>query len=250
MRAGVVGAAGFALCLLLSAAAPGFAQAPSAPPPLPGFVPPYEITKIVRKAGFSPLAPPMREGTNYVLRATDHRGILMRVVVDARSGAIRAVNRIVPPGSMGLAMPPNGPSPYGPSPYGPGPIGSGPYPMPPPYGTLPAYGPSDLDGPEIAAEEGLEPPPAPAVHPPGHPAVFAPPLPRPRPPELASRESKASTSLEDKPAATPTATPAAKPDATPSAAVTTPPAPPAPPVSPAPPPSVAAKKPPPERLPD
>jgi hypothetical protein len=246
VRAGVVGAAGFALCLLLSAAAPSFAQAPSAPPPLPGFVPPYEITKIVRKAGFIPLAPPMREGTNYVLRATDHRGILMRVVVDARSGAIRAVNRIVPPGSMGLATSPNGPSPYGPSPYGPGPIGLGPYPMPPPYGTLPAYGPSDLDGSEIAAEEGLEPPPAPAVHPPGHPAVFAPPLPRPRPPELASRELKSGTNLEDKPAATP----AAKPDAAPSAAVTAPPAPPVPPASPAPPPSVAAKKPPPERLPD
>ncbi len=63
-------------------------------------MPPYEVTKIVRSAGFDPLAPPLREGTTYVLRPTDFRGILMRVVVDAHSGAIRAVNPIVPrPGS-------------------------------------------------------------------------------------------------------------------------------------------------------
>ena len=73
---------------------------------------PHEITRIVRSAGFDPLAPPLREGSTYVLRATDFRGILMRVVVDAHSGAIRAVNRIV----------------AGPSPIGP--IGM----MPPPYG--------------------------------------------------------------------------------------------------------------------
>ena len=40
-----------------------------------------------RLAGFDPLALPLREGTTYVIRATDFRGILMRVVVDARSGA-------------------------------------------------------------------------------------------------------------------------------------------------------------------
>ena len=68
----------------------------AAPPPLPGFMPAFEITRIVRAAGFDPLAPPLREGTTYVIRATDFRGILMRVVVDARSGAVRAVNRIVP----------------------------------------------------------------------------------------------------------------------------------------------------------
>ena len=122
MRAGVSGAAALSLCFLLLAASFGRAQSsppsaspPSAPAPLPGFVPPYEITKIVRSAGFSPLAPPRREGTTYVLRATDFRGILMRVVVDARSGAIRAVNRIVPPGPYGAVM-------------------AGPYGEPPPYG--------------------------------------------------------------------------------------------------------------------
>ncbi len=142
MRAGLVGTAAFSLCFLLLAASSGRAQSPpsSAPPPsgittvcfatvrgsatcgsaapaaaapLPGFVPPYEITKIVRASGFDPLAPPRREGTTYVVRATDFRGILMRVVVDARSGALRAVNRIVPGpapyGVVGMMTPPYGP---------------------------------------------------------------------------------------------------------------------------------------------
>jgi hypothetical protein len=56
---------------------------------------PFEINKIVRDAGFTPLGLPQRKGTTYVLRAIDSRDILMRVVIDARSGAIRAVNRIV-----------------------------------------------------------------------------------------------------------------------------------------------------------
>lgn len=114
----------------MTAAASGHAQ--SAPPsaaaspssssaPLPGFVPPYEIDKIVRAAGFHPLTRPRREGTTYVVRALDFRGILMRVVVDARSGAIRAVNRIVPGpapyGVLGMVAPPyGGPGPYGPPP--------------------------------------------------------------------------------------------------------------------------------------
>ena len=51
------------------------------------------------------------------------RGILMRVVVDARSGAIRAVNRIVP----------------GPSGYGPVGMMPGPYGAPPPYYRRAAY---------------------------------------------------------------------------------------------------------------
>src|SRR5271154_5656731 len=85
-------ASAFALTMLLLAAASGHAQAP-----LPaGLVPPYEIMRSVRMAGFHPVAPPLREGSTYAVRATDFRGILMRVVVDANTGAIRAVNRIVP----------------------------------------------------------------------------------------------------------------------------------------------------------
>ena len=115
MRAGVFGTAALSCCLLLLTVFAGHAQSlppPGAAPPLPGFVPPYEIAKIVREAGYDPLTRPRREGSTYIVRATNHRGILMRVVVDARSGAIRAVNRIVPGpasyGVMGMMPPPYG----------------------------------------------------------------------------------------------------------------------------------------------
>ena len=129
------------LSLLVNALA--FAQTP-----VTGFVPPYEIVRTVRAAGFDPLAPPLREGTTYVLRATDFRGVLMRVVVDARTGAIRVANRIVPgPGLYGpAAYPPGSYSPYGPAGYGPGPYGPGPY-GPGSYGPGP-YGPGPY-GPRV-----------------------------------------------------------------------------------------------------
>ena len=109
-RSGIV----FALCLL--SAVSSFAQSspsPSLSTPLRGFVPPYEILRTLRAAGFQPLAPPLREGTAYVVRALDFRGVPMRVVVDAHSGAIRDANRIVAgPGLYGPYMP--GPyAPYG-----------------------------------------------------------------------------------------------------------------------------------------
>ena len=117
MRGWVSGTAVVILTVMLSATAPAFAQSPAAPVPTaplpsPGFVPPYEIVRTARAAGFDPLAPPLREGATYVLRATDFNGILMRVVVDARTGAIRDANRIVPGpgnydsgGQFGMAAP-------------------------------------------------------------------------------------------------------------------------------------------------
>ena len=125
-----------------------------------GFVSSYEITRIARSAGFDPLAPPLREGTIYVLRATDYRGILMRVVIDARTGAIRDANRIVP-----------GPGRYGQF-----------------YSAPSLYDPADLAEPVMvpsAAE--MERPLVP------HGATRSalpeiPPLPRPRPAALASRK--------------------------------------------------------------
>jgi hypothetical protein len=241
VRAGVFGAAAFSLTFVLLAVEPGFAQAPPSaapPPPLPGFVAPYEVSKTVRSAGFTPLAPPMREGTTYVLRATDFRGILMRVVVDARSGVIRAVNRIVPPSAI-----------YGPvgmtSPYGEPLYMPPPYRVPPPYGMPAAYAAPDIDGPAAGPQEAdlgtaaLGPTPSairPAVT---HPPDTGPPLPRPRPAELAARDAQA-------PAKTPEP-PAVKPEAKPGAAAAAPPA--APVVAPAAP--AAAKKPPaPAQLPD
>jgi hypothetical protein len=160
-----------------NAVAPVAAQAPQALPPLPGFVPPYEITRIVRAAGFTPLAPPLRQGPAYVVRATDFRGVLMRVVVDGQSGAIRAVNRIVAASEA----------------YGPVEM------APPPYGGPPVYGepaPPEFAPPGIVPFEQSAAPdlpsaapsiaPSPAVH-----AVISgsPPLPRPRPAAVASRKA-------------------------------------------------------------
>jgi hypothetical protein len=157
--------------LLALAAVPSRAQTPaaaSAPSPslatpsFIGFVSPYEIVHTLHAAGFNPLAPPLREGTTYVVRATDFRGMLMRVVVDARTGAIRDANRIVP-----------GPGRYGT-------VSSDPASM---DAALPAPGEDD-DG-------GL---PAPAVRSsfgtrlPNHPPVPAVPLPRPRPAAFTSRK--------------------------------------------------------------
>jgi hypothetical protein len=213
-----------ALCILLLAGSPGHAQVAAtsssqfATFPSLGFIPPYEIARSVRRAGFDPLAPPLREGSTYVVRATDFRGILMRVVVDARSGAIRDVNRIVPgPGSYGQQA---GMMPYGAA----------------PDDMLPA----DYDLPPAPLENGqVAAPRPPAAHPPTHASVtILPPLPRPRPPELASRKPiEDSKPIAAKPAALSDSKPdkraadaksSDKPEVTGSApeAPTTPPAPP------------------------
>jgi hypothetical protein len=167
--------AGILSMLFLLLAVPGHAQSPPGLPPLNsqpivGFVSPYEIMRTLRAAGFEPLSPPLREGTTYVLRATDFRGILMHVVVDARTAAIRDATRIVP-----------GPGRYG------------------QYYSEPPYGPDDYSAPLAPpTEASIEPPPplpppvrpltpAPRVIPDA--AVASPPLPRPRPATLASRKS-------------------------------------------------------------
>jgi hypothetical protein len=157
--------------------------APSSPslaatPSFIGFVSPYEVTHTLRAAGFNPLAPPLREGTTYVVRATDYRGMLMRVVVDARTGAIRDANRIVPgPGRYGQL--------YGGTPYDPAGIDV----------ALPT--PNDNDG-------GLPPPPLPsATRLPNHPPVPVVPLPRPRPAAFISRKPDGGVRPAGIPAATP-----------------------------------------------
>lgn len=222
MRVSVLAASalGALTCLALSTVA-GHAQvspAQFAPLPSVGFMPPYEIARTVRRSGFDPLAPPMREGSTYVVRATDFRGILMRIVVDARSGAIRDVSRIVPgPGSYG---PQAGIAPgMGPN-MGPNmaPYGVPPEEMPPPYGQ-----PAEYDVPPPALEEGeLSGRGSHAVT---RASVMVPPLPRPRPPELASRKpideakpDKPDGKTEGKTAAKPDIKPDAKPEVTGSAA--------------------------------
>ncbi len=176
----------FVFCALSATAS--FAQpAPSvAPAPLRGFVPPYEILRTLRAAGFEPLALPLREGTTYVVRAIDFRGVPMRVAVDARSGAIRDANRIV-----------SGPGLYGP--YIPGPY------APASYGRLAA--PSHPTGDEIEPGYG---------HPPFGTSELSPgdrhsaglnlvPLPRPRPPRFAVANEKKPTTKPDVAASAPAA---------------------------------------------
>jgi hypothetical protein len=176
------------VCFVLGGAAVGHAQtsppAAAAPPPatqpksITGFVPTYEIMRTVRAAGFQPLEPPLREGRTYVLRATDYRGILMHVVVDARTGAIRDVTHIV--GPYGMMPPPIAPGPYGPPPYAPAPAAAA-----PPYGPPPYEGPAEYERPglQFGGEEGGAR--RPGLAPPARPAAAAradvPPLPRPRP---------------------------------------------------------------------
>ncbi len=113
-----------------------------------------------------------------MLRATDFRGILMRVVLDARTGAIRDVTRIVPAtsGPIGM-MPPS---------Y---------WPVPPAYGS-PAYGsPAEFGAPTGMGPGGapgqLSQPALPSATAPARPQF--PPLPRPRPTEQASQKPDSGT---------------------------------------------------------
>jgi hypothetical protein len=194
-RAAVTLSAAFAsgaLALCATCLGPAGAQpAPPNPPPtqaLPrpviGFVSSYEILRTVRAAGFDPLAPPLRDGTMYVLRATDFRGILMRVVLDARTGVIRDVTRIVPAdsGPYGMMSSPYGPPPYGPPPYGPPPYAAPAY-GPPPYDARAEGPPTELAAPRMAPKKMHAAPSA---------RASLPPLPRPRP-ELASQQPQKPT---------------------------------------------------------
>jgi hypothetical protein len=237
-----------ALTILVLAVAAAHAQAPppqappaapsraAPPPPLPapGFVSAYEIMRTLRSAGFDPLAPPLREGTIYVARATDYRGILMRVVLDARTGAIRDANRIVPgPGNyVGPYGGGYGARAYG-GPYGPGPYDGAPYDAEPD-----APGPDDGAG-IVRLPYGLPPdanaaPAPPAAHPAASASASVTPLPRPRPPVLASRKSADEAKPPAAIAVKPDAKAEAKPDAKPAVTAAEPVVTPAPVIAPAP----------------
>ena len=236
VRPRILAAGVFALSIALPITLPILASAAAyAQTPVTGFVPPYEIVRTVRAAGFDPLAPPLREGTTYVLRATDFRGILMRVVVDARTGAIRDANRIVPgPGLYGSGgygqggyYGPGGygPDGYGPSLYGPrangpdtGPRAYGPDASPRPLGAGPPSGEASADDMSPPAETRQSPISPPGVSPLEDDALaeppprqsarsaIGPPLPRPRPATLAAAKPS-----RDEPAAVTDSMPNGKP---------------------------------------
>lgn len=232
---------------------PAVSGGPSQPKPVTGFVPTFEIMRTVRSAGFDPLAPPLREGTTYVLRATDYRGILMRVVIDARTGAIRDVTRIVPTasGALGVVLPPYGPPAYA-SPYREPPYSEPRYGGPAEYEGAPPYegGPPMLPGPERDGR-GLVLPPQPLAAPPITRAKTSTrksstPLPRPRPAGLASSHpAVAAPPNPEKGAAIPGKGPAAAEAGAGHSDLTKPQ-----PASPAPPPAAQAKSPAPAPLSD
>jgi hypothetical protein len=56
-----------------------------------GGVAPYEIMAIVRSANLQPISRPWRNGANFVVRAMNARGDVVRVVVDGYRGRILAV---------------------------------------------------------------------------------------------------------------------------------------------------------------
>jgi hypothetical protein len=171
---------------LLVLVASGHAQTLSVAPPAPdhvvGFVSPYEIARTLRAAGFDVLAPPLREGTIYVVRANDFRGLLMRVVVDARTGAIRDASRIVPgPGRYGQLH--GAPPPYDPADFDASVPLLGDSEMRPPMPPLPSASPiqpipSMAPAPAMAPTFSLARPSS---------ITHVIPLPRPRPAALASR---------------------------------------------------------------
>jgi hypothetical protein len=174
--------------VLLALVASGQAQTP--PEPVVGFVSPYEIARTLHAAGFDVLAPPLREGTSYVVRATDFRGLLMRVVVDARTGAIRDATRIVPgPGRYGQLY--GAPPPYDPADFDAsvpvlGESERGPS-TPPSMSAMPSASPMPPMSP-LSAPPGMVPA-SPLAR--SSAAVHRVPLPRPRPAALASREGAA-----------------------------------------------------------
>jgi hypothetical protein len=104
-----------ALCACLFAvnvAATAGALAQTLPPPVPNsstkvWLPPHEITAIVRSTGLKPLHRPTRHGASYAVRALAPTGEQVRVILDARIGIVR-----IDPARMPIyAMPatPDGP---------------------------------------------------------------------------------------------------------------------------------------------
>jgi hypothetical protein len=197
---GTISAAGavvLSLCCLMSAALQGHAQSQSAAPesmpapaPSVALVSSEEIARIVRAAGFTPLAPARRQGTTYELRATDYRDVLMRVVVDGRSGAIRAVNRIVPARPEGVVGP-TPPRDMGLTLYNP--PASELLPSPPPAGPS-SHDTATTGGiPDVPKEAKLGiPPPLTTLRGTASGLDDAQPLPRPRPSDLTSKKTRAS----------------------------------------------------------
>jgi hypothetical protein len=134
----IAAAAGFLGC------APANAQRMAA-----DFLPPYEVSTIVRSMGLTPLDRPHWRNGRYVLTATDRAGREVRVVVDAQSGQVIRVRPI----EVGYY---DGPRGYGvrPDPYDPRYAAPPPPPRSIPNG--PGYGPGPQPGYAPPSQPGYE----------------------------------------------------------------------------------------------
>jgi len=79
-----------------------------------GVLPPTEINGIVRSMGLTPTSQPIREGLAYAVLATYLGGKSVRVIVDARSGNVLSVRRVISAGPPGnYSAPPRHRGPIG-----------------------------------------------------------------------------------------------------------------------------------------
>jgi len=88
-------------------------------PSLGGVVPSAKINGIVRSMGLMPTGQPVRQGHIYVVLATSRQGKSVRIIVDARSGKVLSVQRVIaviPPGPYSVRQPVGAavPRPYAP----------------------------------------------------------------------------------------------------------------------------------------
>lgn len=81
------------------------ANCASADPLQPSFdhaLPPAKINTLVESMGLLPVGQPVRKGRTYVVLANNRLGRSVRIIVDARSGKVLAVQRVIaviPPGT-------------------------------------------------------------------------------------------------------------------------------------------------------
>ncbi len=153
----------------------------------------HEIRLTLRWAGLRPVAPPVRSGQYYVLRAVDRSGGLVRVVMDPRYGNILSVVPL-PPAPVAGMYPPNGPYP------------ARPYEPDPRYGALQPDSEPSLPPPGVA--NARRPAPGAQEHRSAAITPARPPLPRPRPAIAATVAAKPAP---ETPAEAPSAAPAPAP---------------------------------------
>ena len=147
-------------------------------------LPPYEIMRIVRSHGLTPLSRPLRRGPSYMVLALDRGGGRVRLLIDAARGEIVGIDPMLAAGTPGgYARPPAAiPGASGQAELGPS-ASNGPPPLPgalprtrvanaPAVTAAPAPTPLPRPRPSLAASE--QPAPAATAEPAKQPAAEAP----------------------------------------------------------------------------